>query len=282
MAGMAAATPAWAYCRARACDDLNPELSCEYDLFDCPISESRPLLFWPSSCVTVAIHENGSRRLGIGFDEVDSATNRAFGTWLSADCGGDHPGFRVENFGPVACGEPEYNLTGNANIVLFKDKEWFSDPERTIAITLLQFDTNTGEIFDADIIVNEDNLPPGRAGSGDDFALVDVLTHEVGHFLGLSHSREPDSILWPAYAERRAGEPMLNADDEAGICSVFPPGPDTEDAVCAPRHGFAGECGGRPVRLSGGCALVPRSDSRGGLVLLVAFAAFGMLRRRGR
>ncbi|HLV66017.1 MAG TPA: matrixin family metalloprotease [Polyangiaceae bacterium] len=281
--GTSVAAPARGYCRARACDDLNPAYSCEYDLFGCPITESRPLLFWPSACVTVAVHGLGSPRLGISFETVDSATNLAFGTWLSAECeGGEHPGFRVENLGDVACGEPEYNVTGNANVVLFKDKEWFPEPERTIAITLLQFDTITGEIFDADIIINEDNLPPARPGSDHAFALTDVLTHEVGHFLGLAHSREADSILWPAYAERRVGEPMLNPDDVAGICSVFPPETDTQEAVCSPRHGFAGECGGRPVRLSGGCSMAPRSESRFGVAALLVLAAAGCLRRRGR
>lgn len=55
---------------------------------------------------------------------------------------------------------------------------------------------------------------PGGAGT----RLYNVALHEIGHLLGLSHSRDTNAIMYAYYAEDRND---LRADDIAGIQSLY-------------------------------------------------------------
>ena len=56
----------------------------------------------------------------------------------------------------VACRRHEYNAgQGNANIILFHDEVWpYQGTSNTLALTTLTFNTDTGEIYDADMEIN--------------------------------------------------------------------------------------------------------------------------------
>jgi hypothetical protein len=281
--GSFVALPCQAYCVARACDQTNPELACEYDAADCPITTGRPELFWPSKCISFGVSESASPKLGIDYDDANSTAERAVARWLNADCGGDKPGVALLNMGPIECNQVEYNQTGNANVFLFSDNSWpFGQPGRTIALTIIQFNTETGEIFDADIAVNSAFMRLSTESNGiDGFDLEAVMTHEVGHFLGLAHSEVFSAIMSKEYAAV-VGEVELDPDDTAGICAVQPPAPGADDDDCSPRHGFHSACGGRTPTVSGGCALTPAASQQSGWVAFAAAALTVLAFRRPR
>jgi hypothetical protein len=125
--------------------------------------------------------------------------------------------------------------------------------------------------------------------------LDSLLTHEVGHALGLAHSLDTEATMIAGYTKGSIGLRSLGDDDIAGICSAYPPG-RSAGSSCDPRHGFSPLCGADqaapPPDTSGddgsapeskGCGIAHPARRRGGGALaLLAPGAWLLLRRRGR
>lgn len=269
-----------AFCRTTTCDPNDPAAGCQIDDDFCVVS-GLPLA-WASSCVTVGVHDGGSPRSGLSYDDVAAVVTQAFDAWQSATCpGGGNPGIDVNMLGPVECGVSEYNSrAGNANIVLFREDEWpYAGAANAIGLTTTRFDTKTGELWDADIELNGigSNLTVGDPILGDD--LLSVLTHEAGHFLGLSHSIDGAATMKSIYDPSRDGDSFrsLASDDVAGICAIYPPGRQAATDSCENRHGFSPQCRADQPEAddASGCSLNTRV---GGLTHSVgAFGFFALL-----
>jgi hypothetical protein len=262
---LAVATNSHAYCLTRTCE---PPDQCEI-VDGCNMSGH--VLFWASSTVsfdvtkdssclrnldrTCQLSADGTPKVAITADTLEQVATSAFGTWEAADCGnGTHPSIRLKDLGQIDCAKPEYNKNGpNANVITFHDSAWpysMSSGSDTLALTTVFFDGDTGEIYDANVEINSslDNFSVGAPSGGeapmsqglppDD--LNAVLTHELGHFLGLSHSSVEKSTMFQTYM---VGMSTLDPDDELAICASLPPNrmPTTNDYT--PRHGWSSECG---------------------------------------
>lgn len=280
-----------AFCRTTTCDPNKASDHCQFDDHQCVVT-GKPLA-WRSSCVTVGVQAMGSPRNGLGFDDVAPVVEQAFGAWMQADCGGATPSIDVKLLGPIECGLSEYNSNvGNANIVLFREDKWpYVGAANAIGLTTTRFDTKTGELWDADIELNGvgDNLSIGDPIRGDD--LLSVLTHEAGHFLGLSHSPDPTATMKAVYDPVVDGTDFrsLAGDDIAGICAVYPPDRKPATNSCENRHGFSAQCGAdqSPPSESKGCSLHPGGvgdgrDSCASLLSLVAGLVGVRVARRRR
>jgi hypothetical protein len=246
----------------------------------------------------VYVQADGSRAQGISFATTKASVTRAFDAWLSADCGGASPSIEVQVMGPISCATSEYNSTQkNANIVMFRDEQWpYPGSEDALAFTHLQFDADTGELFDADLEINSFEY---EFSSGDPVAMNDldsILTHEAGHMLGLAHTLVNDATMFAQYEPGTSTLRTLAADDAQGACASYAPDRVPSRTSCAPRHGFSGVCGVEQPENSGtnegtdlenaasgvgdvptskGCSFAGAENSRGGLVL--PFAALGFL-----
>jgi hypothetical protein len=252
---------------------------------DCQKDCCRPV-FWKRPCVSFSLDTSNLRSEQVG--PIRDILTAAFETWTKrARCPGtsQRPAIDVkDHFGPVLCGHAEYNSTqGNANIITFR-KNWPYDPLE-LGHTVVTYLTATGELVDADIEMNADykfttELPTVEND------LQSVLTHEIGHFLGISHTTEAPSmsIMQTGY---NAGDELraLRPDDLDALCDLYSTKVDAT-AFCewAPPNGFVAECAFDPS--SGGwCAAEPvRLPGRGAnLALFVcALVAAAALRRRRR
>lgn len=271
------AADAAAFCLTRGCNDKNE--ACEYDEHGCLTEGSGHLLHWGSSCVSFDVQRDGSALRQIDYDAAHEAIRAGFSEWLSADCGGGvGPELRVNDLGPVECRTAEYNQDSpNANVFMFRDDGWpYENAIDTLALTTLIFNADTGEIYDADVEVNtfESNMSID-AGFGD-IHFPSVITHEIGHFLGLSHSDVSGSTMRPSYAPGATGMASIEEDDVTGICTALAPGRETKTDSCEPRHGFSGEC----AVPESGCQLSPGSPAGVGSVLLGLLGLSSMLMRR--
>lgn len=252
---------ALAFCRTTTCDPNDASENCERDPATGCLLTGLPLQ-WRSSCVTVGVQQMGSPQSGFSYDDVAAVVQQAFGAWMNADCGGSRPSIDVQLIGSIECGVSEYNQDrGNANIVVFREDVWpYAGAENAIGLTTTRFDTKTGALWDADIELNgaTQSLSLGDPITGDD--LLSVLTHEAGHFLGLSHTFDGTATMRAVYDPTRDGDSFrtLEEDDVAGICAVYPADRKPATASCENRHGFSSQCGADqppPEEESSGCSL---------------------------
>jgi hypothetical protein len=231
-----------AFCRARSCNRNVAAAACQIDAHNCVVSGHQ--LFWPSICLKIGINEAGSVRHGISFEQLRDATEAAFQTWANADCTPGKPSLRVEVAGPIPCGESEYNEdAGNVNLVVFRDDTWpYVGGVDVLGTTFVRFNTNTGQIFDADIEINGTEGTISVNGSSE-IDLQSLLTHEAGHVLGLDHSDLLGATMIAGYSAKDISLRTLEFDDVEGICAIFPPGAESSGS-CEPPGGFSDQCGG--------------------------------------
>ncbi len=203
--------------------------------------------------MSFGVQEDASALRGISYDEAHGIIEHAYGTWLAASCEGGLPSIDIADFGPIACAVPEYNKGGpNANVWMFRDDVWdeggagataaSETPSGTLAITIITYNPETGEIFDADVEINSLHVPLTTGDTDVQFDLASIVTHEAGHFLGLSHSRSRDATMWAGYAPGTTTLRHLSEDDQAGMCAIYPPGRELPSGNCTPRHGFSSSC----------------------------------------
>lgn len=87
-----------------------------------------------------------------------------------------------------------------------------------------------GQGIGGDVHFDEDETwTNGRRG----YNLLAVAAHELGHSLGLSHSRDPSAIMFPNYRSRSSTQYSLSRDDVLGIQSLY--GKPTSGAGATPR-----------------------------------------------
>lgn len=292
---IAFAAQSQAYCLTHTCDPKTEQ--CEI-VDECNVSGKT--LFWASSTVSFDVQKDpsykvapdrktfelaadGSKQLLLTPETLETVVTKAFYTWVNADCGGGTtPKIRLKDLGFVSCGKPEYNKDQpNANVIAFHDAPWpYSDSGAdTLALTTVFFNGDTGEIYDANVEINtnQDTFAVDHAAA-DQIDLNAVLTHELGHFLGLSHSSHGDATMYSSYMP---GMVTLAQDDEDAICASLPPDrvPTTDSYI--PRHGWSSECAGPEA----GCCstAIGSMNARSSMLGLWAFGlGLGVVVWRGR
>jgi hypothetical protein len=276
LAALSLAGTAAAYCRTTTCDPLGDEAGCA-PVLGCA-TRGEPL-FWPDACVTYAVQQRGSPLRGVSAFQLDQTMRAAFNEWLGTECPqGGNPSLGVVPLGGASCDQVEFNPPSmgragapNANIVMFRDEGWpYPDERFVIARTSITFDPFTGAIFDADIEINSfDN-----EFSTDDTVVTNdlqaVLTHEVGHFLGLDHSQFDNATMQANYDLFNLGARTLSSDDVAGVCSIYAP-VEGRDPGCpsdtGPHHGFSRECGSN-AEADASCLSIGATPARGSAWML--------------
>jgi hypothetical protein len=291
LAGLAAPAEALAFCRTTTCQNCTPPPG------GC-VTEGVPV-YWPVNCIGFDVQQDASAKW-VDFAHASAVAARAFQTWSSANCGGGvGPSLEFHDLGPVACAKHEYNdqqksVGGNANIIMFRDNDWdasgLSDSGSTLALTTLTFNLATGEIYDADIEINgEKPISAEDAIPSDTYDLQSILTHEIGHFLGLAHSAVPCTdvdcpTMNALYTRGSADFRSLEADDVEGICAVYPPAREAAASNCMPSHGLSQVCGTSKSPKKG-CAVAGLGAGQEPGAGALAVALFGLaagLRRRSR
>jgi hypothetical protein len=128
------------------------------------------------------------------------------------------PELQLSNGEPGPKGfDPDRGITNG--VYLIEDWEL---ADSSLAVTVATFESRSGKIVDTDILVNAnhpfDIMPDGPDAKGKAFDLRGVLTHEMGHVLGLGESFDVRmATMWPNIARGETHQRDISDDDSAGV-----------------------------------------------------------------
>ena len=210
-----------------------------------------PFLFWDDSYFPLPYYISADSFEGLR--PFLSAVDAAFGTWRAVD------NIKVE-FLAMGCSNDTVDRNDGINNVIFVTQNWPFDPT-AIAITrnfyLAGDSPRSGMILDTDIMINAQDHQFTTTGESGKYDLQDILTHEVGHFLGMGHEVPPLDTQATMYALAFPGElnkRTLHPDDLAGIRSAY----GGVGIKLGPPHSDCAVPSGLPL----GCMAVHRDGAR--------------------
>lgn len=217
----------------------------------CATTETGASLFWSGRTVAWWLDEAVLQLYGEP-EDVERAVTASFQAWQDIPCSdlsfvyqGAQPGLRA-GMSPNG---------GNQNVVTRVDSGWRHD-RAAIAVTTTTFDWRNGQLYDADIEINAQvfTFVDATQSCGNQMDLQNVLTHEVGHLLGLAHSGVRDATMYGDGPVCETKKRSLHADDQEVICRIYPAGNaskqcdgSTSAAIRATKAGGCSDAGPRPA-----------------------------------
>jgi hypothetical protein len=255
LAMLALTGEASAFCRSTTCKGTD----CPRDDAGCKTTGQK--LYWPSACVGFSVQHDGTQLIAMKY--IEQTVRKSFASWSDLPCDTGTATMTFSELPQVTCRKSEYNPTGqNANIIYFEDNKWnYTSEDNTLAKTTVTFDDATGQILDADIAVNHAYNDITVSDQVVQYDLESILTHEVGHFIGLDHSDDPSATMFAAYDPGTIDLRSLEADDVAAACAAYPP-ERVAKCVTTPHGGLGDECRVDQAG-AGGCAVPPGPSGSG-------------------
>lgn len=262
-------------------DRLNP---CPPQPCECRLEDGEQVIAWDQRCISYSLHQAGS--VDIPRDDYERVTAESFAEWTSASCGPSSVGFEIQQTDEDAEGStaefaPE---GGNVNLVAFvRDWDERDYLPSAYAVTVTWFSVRSGEIFDGDILLNEEDwewsvCPDTGCTDAGEVDLKNTLVHEIGHFLGLAHSGEgtEDSTMWSCAPPGELSKRDLTPDDIEGLCTIYSAGTLEDACNFDPVGGFNPE----PIAVRPSCGCRVSRDELSPAYLLMLFGVLFWRRRR--
>lgn len=221
---------------------------------------------WPRSRMPVPwyIHQAGSADLGIDVSERE--TRASFDNWQNVTCA--YITFAFQGRTAVRA-----ESSRGSNVISWTESGW-RDDAYALAVTRNWY--GRGTIEESDINCNGTTQTWNTTGVGG-IDLQSVLTHEIGHFLGLGHSSNRGATMYASYSGG-TGSRVLDADDIAGVCFLYPDESAgcTVDGDCpSGYHCEGGSCVRNPAGTGDMCAPCSSHDECNAGYCLTGFADGG-------
>ncbi|MEM9187836.1 MAG: matrixin family metalloprotease [Myxococcota bacterium] len=174
-----------------------------------PIDGRRPVWCGPAQYF---LNQAGSADLG--FATTEAEVNRGMQDWALQACTGLTSTYQgtTDRTAGVYEGTPT---------ISWSESGWRHDA-RAIGVTGPTWTVGGGGacIREADMDMNGVNYNwTTNSGRFQDVNAYSIILHEGGHYYGLGHSNDRNATMFASYA---GGISALNADDQAGICSLYP------------------------------------------------------------
>ncbi|MEE2902851.1 MAG: matrixin family metalloprotease [Myxococcota bacterium] len=195
-----------------------------------------PSLIWLERNIDWYLGEQLTADFGDQTKVVD-IVKKSFASWENQSC--SDLSFSFQGQKPNL--EVRFNQDGlNENVVVFIKQGWLHQPG-VVALTLNAFNRANGVILDTDIEINDEFFVWGDTEQmcSTQMDLENALTHEIGHFIGLSHppnTPEFENTTMFASAEPcEVKKRSLEPDDIEGLCDIYPQGQPNQQ--CFPPEG---------------------------------------------
>ncbi len=237
-------------------------------------------LYWPQRTVDYTVNRLGCK--DVSLQATLGAVKRAFFTWASPSCTDIYfiyKGLSAATKTNLVLGQNEKpDLT---NLVVWHNT-WppngvsSADVTKEMpAVTTVVYSTVTGVIVDADIDLNGHDFFWTSFDDANKSAtdIQNILTHEIGHLLGLTHSANQSATMWEGTHQGELDKRTLHADDQLGVCTIYPFGATT------PKGSGQGSV---PQEVQGGCAAARGGGAATAGLVLLGLAALLALRKRRR
>jgi hypothetical protein len=218
------------------------------------MSKSGKPQLWQKKALTIHL-DHSLHKVG-----ATEAVMHAFGRWVESDA--RLPDIAFESGGTSA--EPKRD--GKSTISFAR----ITAPghERDLAITMTYSEEQSGEIVEADIVINsmysvgvlqarEDQWRRNRSGHDDDhdddrtgattmkdesadcqnrYDVQNIVTHEAGHFFGLGEDPvERDATMFQKIDQCETHKRVLSTTDVAAVSALYAGAEDPEEAAAGPR-----------------------------------------------
>ena len=198
------------------------------------VGDDGPSLFWNKRDLTYAI--NSDLYNSLPDERVRYAIEKSFLTWQEVYCSDINFSSSLSDSSLV--GYDWRVPTDNENLIVFRngasdDKldKWRHD-ERSMALTTTTFNSLTGEILDSDIEFNGVNFKfsacePQENDCFVSYDIQNILTHEIGHFLGLDHPPKyqtgaSETTMYYLSPKGELKKRSLHIDDINALCFIYP------------------------------------------------------------
>ena len=152
----------------------------------------------------------------------------SFAVWSQLSCGEAFTPFTFNFVGFVHGRQVGYNegpSGSNENLVIWvrDGANWHHGPG-VLALTSLTYDTNSGQIVDGDLEMNDAEFFFSLSPNDSQVDVKNTIVHEAGHFLGLDHSPIVKTTMFAKAPFGEIEKRDLHPDDIAGFCALY--GPD--------------------------------------------------------
>lgn len=259
---LGSAKSAFGYCQATTCGAL-PDDECPVDTDGCAVDGAR--LAWPLDSSVTVVCQGGCDEL------VGSALSAAVQSWQEVRCSGTVPGIELEWKEDLPS-----ELEGNFVFVEVVTDGWPYGAS-SVGRTTLEFGITSGTLVRATISLNAQDFVLGFETLSDEVDGQAVLTHELGHALGLAHSSVSGATM---QTEAELGYisdlSSLHDDDRQGVCALYP------SAAIDPGAGGGGGEAGPNGEGSGGCSVAHPAAPGGAGWLAAALLVLFRLRRQAK
>ena len=178
------------------------------------------LIRWPEHAIPIPIKVNESGSDDVTDNSEFKAIEDALATWQAPDCTNilfdyqgtfsldTHSAYVGDGNNHIIWIENSWNITWGGGIV--------------IALTRNHWD-DEGFLYESDILLNGEFFTFGTDGNPHHMDIRGVVTHELGHLIGLSHSSDREAVMSATSSSSQSVmKRFLRADDIEGICFLYP------------------------------------------------------------